>query len=83
MAETKVKRSIKDAAKKNNMDVCKILAKELIQSKKAKNRIYTSKAQLNSVGMQMKNQLCKYNRCVTSRKHIDLNGKEDKMGLFK
>ena len=71
MAETKVKRSIKDAAKKNNMDVCKILAKELIQSKKAKNRIYTSKAQLNSVGMQMKNQLCKYNRCVTSRKNID------------
>ena len=71
MAETKVKRSIKDAAKKNNMDVCKILAKELIQSKKAKNRIYTSKAQLNSVGMQMKNQLCKYNRCVTSRENVD------------
>ncbi|XP_071477843.1 charged multivesicular body protein 3-like [Diadema antillarum] len=56
-AEMKVKRSIKDAAKKNQMDVCKILAKELIQSKKAKNRIYSSKAQLNSVGMQMKNQL--------------------------
>ncbi|XP_072177490.1 charged multivesicular body protein 3-like [Diadema setosum] len=56
-AEMKVKRSIKDAAKKNQMDVCKILAKELIQSKKAKNRIYSSKAHLNSVGMQMKNQL--------------------------
>ncbi|XP_011674708.1 charged multivesicular body protein 3 [Strongylocentrotus purpuratus] len=56
VAEAKVKRSIKDSAKKNHMDVCKILAKELIQSKKAKNRIYTSKAHLNSVGMQMKNQ---------------------------
>lgn len=57
VAEAKVKRSIKDSAKKNHIDVCKILAKELIQSKKAKNRIYSSKAQLNSVEMQMKNQL--------------------------
>lgn len=56
VAETKVQRSIKEAAKKNHLDVCKILAKELIQSRKAKNRIYTSKAHLNSVGMQMKNQ---------------------------
>nr|XP_054765837.1 charged multivesicular body protein 3-like [Lytechinus pictus] len=56
-AEAKVQRSIKEAAKKNQLDVCKILAKELIQSKKAKNRVYTSKAHLNSVDMQMKNQL--------------------------
>ncbi|XP_041476613.1 charged multivesicular body protein 3-like [Lytechinus variegatus] len=56
-AEAKVQRSIKEAAKKNQLDVCKILAKELIQSRKAKNRIYTSKAHLNSVDMQMKNQL--------------------------
>ncbi|XP_033633639.1 charged multivesicular body protein 3-like [Asterias rubens] len=55
--ELKVKRSIKEAAKKGQKDVCKILAKEIVNSRKAKTRIHTSKAQLNSVSMQMKNQL--------------------------
>jgi len=55
--EEKVKRSIKDAAKKNHKDVCNILAKEIIQSRKAVNKLYTAKAQLNSIDMQMKNQL--------------------------
>ncbi|XP_048584982.1 charged multivesicular body protein 3 isoform X2 [Nematostella vectensis] len=53
----KVKRSIKDAAKRGDKDVCNILAKEIIQSRKAVNKMYSSKAQLNSVEMQMKNQL--------------------------
>ena len=57
--ELKVKRSIKEAAKKGQKDVCKILAKEIVNSRKAKTRIHTSKAQLNSVSMQMKNQLGK------------------------
>ncbi|XP_029349672.1 charged multivesicular body protein 3 isoform X2 [Echeneis naucrates] len=34
--EEKVKRSIKDAAKKGQKDVCVVLAKEMIQSKRAK-----------------------------------------------
>ncbi|EDO34240.1 predicted protein, partial [Nematostella vectensis] len=55
--EMKVKRSIKDAAKRGDKDVCNILAKEIIQSRKAVNKMYSSKAQLNSVEMQMKNQL--------------------------
>lgn len=58
--EMKVKRSIKDAAKKGDKDVCRILAKEMIHSRKAINKMYSSKAQLNSVEMQMKNQLGKY-----------------------
>jgi len=57
--EMKVKRTIKDAAKKGDKDVCRILAKEIIHSKKAINKMYASKAQLNSVDMQMKNQLGK------------------------
>ncbi|XP_066576277.1 E3 ubiquitin-protein ligase RNF103 isoform X2 [Amia ocellicauda] len=55
--EEKVKRSIKDAAKKGQRDVCVILAKEMIQSKRAVNKLYSSKAQMNSVLLSMKNQL--------------------------
>ncbi|KTF85801.1 hypothetical protein cypCar_00019812 [Cyprinus carpio] len=55
--EEKVKRSIKDAAKKGQRDVCIILAKEMIHSKKAINKLYASKAQMNSVLLSMKNQL--------------------------
>lgn len=55
--EEKVKRSIKDAAKKGQKDVCIILAKEMIQSKRAINKLYASKAQMNSVLLSMRNQL--------------------------
>ncbi|KAG9344009.1 hypothetical protein JZ751_012485 [Albula glossodonta] len=55
--EEKVKRSIKDAARKGQRDVCVILAKEMIQSKKAVSKLYASKAQMNSVLLNMKNQL--------------------------
>lgn len=54
--ELKVKMSVKEAAKKGNIDVCKVLAKSLVQSKRAKNRIHTSKAQINSVMMEIQNQ---------------------------
>ncbi|XP_046441517.1 charged multivesicular body protein 3-like isoform X1 [Daphnia pulex] len=55
--EEKVKRSMKEAAKKGDRDVCIILAKEIIHSRKAISKIYTSKAHINSISMQMKNQL--------------------------
>lgn len=55
--EEKVKRTLKEAAKKNDKDTCVILAKELIRSRKAISRIHTSKAHLNSVQLQMKSQL--------------------------
>ncbi|XP_069779745.1 E3 ubiquitin-protein ligase RNF103 isoform X4 [Narcine bancroftii] len=55
--EEKVKRSVKDAAKKGHKDVCTILAKEIIRSRKAVSKLYASKAQMNSVIMSMKNQL--------------------------
>ncbi|KAJ8388272.1 hypothetical protein AAFF_G00135330 [Aldrovandia affinis] len=55
--EEKVKRSIKEAARKGHRDVCVILAKEMIQSKKAVSKLYASKAQMNSVLLSMKNQL--------------------------
>jgi len=55
--EEKIKRSLKEAAKKGDKDVCRILAKQVIKSRKAVNKIYTSKAHINSVQLQMKNQL--------------------------
>lgn len=55
--EDKIKKSLKEAAAKNDKDVCNILAKEVIRSKKAINKIHTSKAHLNSVQLHMKNQL--------------------------
>lgn len=59
--EEKVKRSLKDAAKKNDKDTCRILAKELVRSRKAVGKLHGSKAHLNSVQMQMRNQLCEWN----------------------
>jgi charged multivesicular body protein 3 len=54
--EEKVKASLKQAAKKGDRDVCVILAKEIVGSRKAINRINTSKAQLNSVCLHMTQQ---------------------------
>ncbi|XP_067885235.1 E3 ubiquitin-protein ligase RNF103 isoform X3 [Heterodontus francisci] len=55
--EEKVKRSVKEAAKKGQKDVCTILAKEIVQSRKVVSKLYASKAQMNSILMSMKNQL--------------------------
>jgi len=52
-----VKRSLRDAAKKGDKAVCTVLAKEVVHSRKAISRIYTTKAQINSVQLQMKQQL--------------------------
>ncbi|KAI8883991.1 Snf7-domain-containing protein [Backusella circina FSU 941] len=55
--EIKVKRSIKQVAKKGDVKNCKMLAKELVRSQRHKQRLYTSKAQLNSIIMQLEHQL--------------------------
>jgi charged multivesicular body protein 3 len=55
--EEKVKRSLREAAKKGDRDVCIILAKEVLRARKAIAKIHTSKAHLSSIQMQMKNQL--------------------------
>jgi len=70
--EAKIQKSIKDAAKKNQKDVCYILAKEVIQSRKATNKIYATKAQLNSVEMQLKNQLATIRLAGTLEKSTEV-----------
>ncbi|KAK7604493.1 hypothetical protein V9T40_005679 [Parthenolecanium corni] len=55
--EEKAKKSLKDAAKKNDRDSCVVLAKEIVNARKTVDKIRISKTQLNSIQMQMKNQL--------------------------
>jgi len=55
--EIKVTRSLKAAAKKGDKDVCLILAKEVVHARKTVNKLYTAKANLNSIQLQMKGQL--------------------------
>ena len=52
-----MKQSIKQAAKRGDMSTAKLLAKEIVRSRKAVSRLHTSKAQMNSVVMQMQNQM--------------------------
>ena len=55
--ELKVKQSVKAAVKRGDVSNAKMLAKELVRSRKATTRMHTSKATMNSVMMQMENQL--------------------------
>ena len=52
-----VKRSLQEAAKKGDKDVCKILAKEVVGSKRAVQKLQLNKVQINSIMMQMDNQV--------------------------
>ena len=52
-----MKLSIKQAAKRGDMSTAKLLAKEIVRSRKAVARLHTSKAQMKSVVMQMQNQM--------------------------
>lgn len=55
--QNKTKMQIKQAAKKGEKDVCKILAREIVNSQRAVSKMYQSKAQVNSIMMNMKTQL--------------------------
>lgn len=55
--EGKVKLEMKKAAKNDDTVAARMLAKELIRSRKAVNRMYTAKAQMNSIAMQLQNQV--------------------------
>lgn len=55
--EFKIQKDLKAAAKKNDRDVCLILAKELIRSKKAKGRLHAAKSQINSISMIIQEQM--------------------------
>ncbi|RLN35644.1 hypothetical protein C2845_PM03G07080 [Panicum miliaceum] len=51
--ENKVAKAIREAAKRNDMASAKTLAKELVRSRRAVNRLYENKAQISSVSMRL------------------------------
>ena len=55
--EVKTKRLIKTAAKRNDLASCKLLSLEIVRARKSKDRIHTSKAQLNSLVLMMQQQV--------------------------
>ncbi|KHN87288.1 Charged multivesicular body protein 3 [Toxocara canis] len=55
--ELKVKKQIKESAKKGDRDVCVVLAKSIVNSRKAVSKLHASKAQINSVVMCIQQQL--------------------------
>jgi charged multivesicular body protein 3 len=57
--EGKAKRMVQQMAKKRPQDVgnARILAKELVRSRKQRQRMYQSKATLNSIQMQLQEQI--------------------------
>ncbi|KAJ1804999.1 Vacuolar protein-sorting-associated protein 24 [Coemansia sp. RSA 2598] len=55
--EAKVKRTIQQLAKKGDLGSCRSLAKELVRSQRQKTRIVTSKAQLNSILLELTRQV--------------------------
>ncbi|GJN09356.1 hypothetical protein PR202_ga27357 [Eleusine coracana subsp. coracana] len=51
--EKKVEKAIREAARRNDIGSAKALAKEVVRSRKAVNRLYENKAQLNSISMHL------------------------------
>ncbi|KAF0983233.1 hypothetical protein FDP41_010298 [Naegleria fowleri] len=57
MEEVKAKKNIKDLLRKGQEDGAKLLARELIKTRKSKVRLHKTKAQINSVILQLDQQL--------------------------
>ncbi|KAK1260794.1 hypothetical protein QJS04_geneDACA002155 [Acorus gramineus] len=51
--EKSVQKAIREAAKRNDMASAKSLAKEIVRSRRAVNRLHENKAQLNSISMHL------------------------------
>ena len=71
-AELKVKKAIKDAVKTGHVSSAKLLAKEMARSRKAKERLVTSKAQLNSVSMQIKTNMATQRVAASMQKSAEM-----------
>ncbi|KAI3655609.1 hypothetical protein MP638_006096 [Amoeboaphelidium occidentale] len=70
--EAKVKRSLKEAAKRGDKSICTSLAKEIVHSRKAKDRIITSKAQLNSITLQLQQQMAQVKIAGSLKKSTEI-----------
>ncbi|PLW16875.1 hypothetical protein PCANC_09364 [Puccinia coronata f. sp. avenae] len=71
-AQNKVKIQLKQLAAKNDLKNCKMLAKEIVRSNKQKDRLFTSKARLNSIRMQLQHQLATLKISGTLQKSTEI-----------
>ncbi|KAH9815549.1 Snf7 family [Melampsora americana] len=70
--EKKVKMNLKQLAKSEDLKNCKVLAKEIVRSQKQKDRLFTSKARLNSIRMQLQHQLATLKITGTLQKSTEI-----------
>lgn len=70
--EAKIKISLKETAKKGDRDACLVLARSLIHSKKAIERLEVSKAQMESVRLHMNQQLANIKVAGAIQKSADV-----------
>jgi len=70
--ENKIKREIRLAAHRGDMSNARLLAKEIVHSQKAKSRMAISKAQINSVSMQLQQTLATYKMAGCIKKSADI-----------
>eukprot|EP00009_Paramoeba_aestuarina_P008613 CAMPEP_0201520784 /NCGR_PEP_ID=MMETSP0161_2-20130828/12549_1 /ASSEMBLY_ACC=CAM_ASM_000251 /TAXON_ID=180227 /ORGANISM="Neoparamoeba aestuarina, Strain SoJaBio B1-5/56/2" /LENGTH=208 /DNA_ID=CAMNT_0047919267 /DNA_START=93 /DNA_END=719 /DNA_ORIENTATION=- len=55
--EKKAQQAVRDAAKRGDKASAKILARELVHSRQAKERLFTARAHLNSINLQLQSQI--------------------------
>ncbi|GAA5906022.1 hypothetical protein JCM6882_003538 [Rhodosporidiobolus microsporus] len=72
LANSKVKADIKKLAQKGDTKNAKLLAREVVRSNRQKQRMQTSKAQLNSIHMQLGHQLAMVKVTGTLQKSADI-----------
>lgn len=70
--EKKVQKSIKDAAKRSEITTCRVLAKEILHSRKAVGRLYVNKAQMMSINNALTEQLAMLRVSGTLQKSTDV-----------
>ena len=58
LQEKKIQREIQKYAKKGERKALTILAKDMVRGRRTRDRLHTAKAQLNSVSMQLQEQMC-------------------------
>lgn len=63
---------MKQAAGKGDQVALRMLAKELVRSRKATNRMYLSKTQMNSVALQLQHQLVQIKMMGSIQKSRDI-----------
>jgi len=70
--ENKIKREIRLSAKRGDMSNARILAREIVRSNKAKERMSISKAQINSVTMHLQQNLATFKMAGCIKKSTEI-----------